>query len=309
MNTSKEEFCLDNSRRSHFAKCPYRYWLTYEKGIQPKQGSTAIRYGSVFHAGMEGFYSHIKDHGWTKDGEALKQAVFFMGETWEKESEDRNFYEDYRSLDNCITSLVHYINHFAADEQMLEVLNTERAFKILVEPGIYFTGKLDLEMLLSGQKWINEFKTTGRSISYVAGMQHRDSQFNGYTWAMKKLDTVMPEGILITYHMLTAYKSKKTGEYGDAKIEFERLPQFFTEQDHIDWKDEFLWTAEQIMNCKLKNNWPRRYDSCHLYGKCPYLFLCEQRRPRDELNLAGMYNIRTPWNVLETVPENKIVEV
>lgn len=304
-----DEFVLDNSRRSTFAKCPYRYWLTYEKGILPSRGSSAIRYGSVFHSGMEGFYSHIKEFGWTADGKALQRAVQYTSAAWEKISEEQSFIEDYRTLDAAVTSIVHYINHFAADEQMLKVLNTERAFKILVTPGIYFSGKLDLEMLLSGQKWINEFKTTGRNISFVANQQHRDSQFNGYTWAMQKLDTSMPEGILVTYHMLIAYKSKKTGLYGDAKMEFERLPQFFTEQDHTDWRDEFLWTADQIVDSKEKNNFPRRYDSCHLYGSCPYLFLCEQRRPREELNLAGMYKVRTPWNVLETVPKENVIIV
>lgn len=307
--TNQEEFLLDNSRRSAFSKCPYKYWLIYEQGVRPVKGATALRYGTTFHAGMEGYYSYIKDHGWTRDGNSLTQAVQFASRAWDEETEKFQFYDDYRSLDNCIKALVLYSDHFAMDEQMLEVVETERAFKIEVEPGIYFTGKLDMEMQLNGQKWINEFKTTGRSISYIAGQQHRDAQFNGYTWAIKKLDLQMPEGILITYHMLTAYKSKKTGTYGEPKIEFDRLPQFFTEQDHRDWKDSFLWTAEQIQTCKARNNWPRQYDSCHLYGACPYLFLCEQRRPRDELNLAGMYEIRKPWNVLDTVPEERIIVI
>jgi hypothetical protein len=258
---------------------------------------------------MEGLYSHIKEHGWTNDGEALTQAVKFASDAWDKETDKYRFYEDYRTLENCLRALIIYMDTFASDEQMLKVLSTERAFKIEVEPGIFFTGKLDIELMLSNQKWVGEFKTTGRNISYVANMQHRDSQFCGYTWAMKKLDTALPEGILITYHMLTAYKNKKTGQYGEPKIEFERLPQFFMEQDHIDWKDSFLTTAERIQNCKAKNFWPRRYDSCHTYGACPYLFLCEQRRPREELHLAGEYEVSTPWNVLDTVPKDRIITI
>ena len=304
------EFTLDNSRRSTFTKCPYRYDLAYNRGITPVKGSTSLRYGSTFHAGMEGLYSHVKEHGWTRDGEALTRAVEYAKKEWDTLSEKQSFYSDYKDFDNFVKSMVLYLNHFAADEGMIEVISTEKAFKIQISPGIWFTGRLDLEMKFSGLCWINEFKTTGKDINFVANQQNRDYQFVGYTYAIKRVyKDVMPEGILVTYHHLSAYKSKKTGEYGESKILFDRIPQFFTEQDLKDWKDSFLHTAALIRDCETMDFWPRQYDSCHVYGSCPYLFLCEQKMPRGEDRLAGEYIIKEPWNVLDTVERKNVIVI
>jgi hypothetical protein len=309
MNT-ENEFFLDNSKRSTFVKCPYRYDLTYNRGITPVRGSTAMRYGSTFHGGMEGFYSHIAEYGWTRDGKALERAVEYAKEAWDKASARQSFYDDYKTFDNFIKSMVLYLNHFAGDEGMLEIVDTEKAFKIKMIPGVWFTGRLDLDMKLSGSRWINEFKTTGRDIGYIANQQNRDLQFVGYTYAMKRIyKDVAPEGILITYHQLSAYKSKKTGEFGEAKVTFNRIPQFFTEQDFSDWRDSFLSTAYQIQYATWNNLWPRQFDSCHIYGSCPYLFLCEQKNPRGEDKLAGEYFTTEPWDVLTTVPDRKVVTI
>ena len=303
-------FKLDNSRRSCFVKCPYRYDLTYNRGISPVKGSTALRYGSTFHAAMEGLYTHVKENGWTRDGKSLEAAVTFAKEVWDEESDKHSFYEDYKTFDNLVKSVVLYLNFFADDEGLLKVLHNERAFAIRMDSDLYFTGKLDMEMEISGMRWINEFKTTGRDIPFISNQQHRDFQFVGYNYALKIIyDNVAPEGIMITYHQLTAYKSRKTGEYGEAKINFDRIPMFFSEQDFLDWERSFRFTAAQINICQKVNTWPKNFDSCYIYGACPYLFLCEQKRPPGEENLAGEYVVKTPWNVLDTVPDDKIIVI
>lgn len=303
------EIQIDNSKRETFQKCPYRFDLAHNRGIYPIFGSTALRYGTTFHAGMEGFYSHIKEYGWAKDGGALERAILYAKEAWEEESGRQTFYEDYRTFDNCVKSLVLYINHFATDEGMLEVMETERAFRIELEPGITFTGRLDLDMKLSGHRWINEFKTTGREITFVSNQQSRSFQFVGYSYAMSRIYDQPPEGILITYHQLNAYKSKKTGEYGEPKIVFDRIPLLFNEQDFVDWELAIISTAIQMGVSEETSIWPKNFDSCYIYGACPYLFLCEQKRPYGEENLADRYVIRQPWNVLDTVPEDKIITI
>lgn len=304
---NNQELELDNSRRSAFTKCPYRYYLPYVKGVVPVHGSTALRYGTTFHAGMEGLYSHIKENGWTRDGMALERAVNYAKAAWDRESALYSFKDDYRTFDNFVKSLVLYLDHFSADEKFLEVVSTERSFRIRISENLWFTGKLDMEMILNGSDWINEFKTTGQGITYVANQQNRDNQFIGYTFAMKKLHQKQPEGILITYHQLTAYKSKKTGEYGETTINFDRIPQFFGDNDLNEWVESFIYTASLIQTCYKMNIWPKQYDSCYLYGSCPYLFLCEQHRPRDQEILGDQFLIREPWNVLHTVAEDKVI--
>lgn len=300
---------LDNSKRSTFVKCPYRYNLAYVKGIVPSTGSTSLRYGSCFHSAMEGLYSHIAENGWTKDGGALSRAAEMARAKWDELTNSQRYYNDYRDINTLLKALVLYYNHFYADEGMIEVLATEMAFKVNLPDDVLFTGRLDMEMKLSGQQWVNEFKTTGRAISYIAQQQNRDPQFIGYAYALRKIYGEDIEGFLITYHHLSAYKSKKTGDYGEPKIEFDRIPQFFTDNDLTEWLESFLYTAYQIRTCIANDAWPKQFDSCYVYGACPYLFLCEQRVRAGSEHLADKYTItQNIWDVLNTVPANKVVE-
>ena len=300
---------LDNTRRDTFRKCPYRYNLVFNRGVKPRTGSTALRYGTVLHAAREGFYKHIKENGWARDGKALKQAITFAHNSWEKCNKEQNFYSDYRTFENLSVSFMSYVENFYADEGILKVLHTERAFKIEILPGVFFTGKIDMEVKLNGSNWVDELKTTSKDIGYTSKQQSRAFQFIGYTYAMEKLypKEQKPEGILITYHHLSAYKSKKTGEYGTPKILFDRIPQFFTEQDTIDWMTSFINTTHHIKECLSLDVWPKQFDSCYLYGACPYLYLCEQRRAPGLENFADMYFITDPWNVLDTCEELVVI--
>ena len=54
---------LDNSKRSQFVTCPRKYYYSYIRNLRPSQGSTALRYGIVYHAGKDAFYNYIKEKG------------------------------------------------------------------------------------------------------------------------------------------------------------------------------------------------------------------------------------------------------
>ena len=125
---------LDNTYRSNFHLCKRKYFLTKELGLIPIRGSSALRYGSTWHGFIEGYYSHIKENGWTRDGEAIRRAAEYGAAVWQHETEayGQSFDEtDYRTLDNCAISFLEYCTEFQLDYNMLKVIETEQMFKTL----------------------------------------------------------------------------------------------------------------------------------------------------------------------------------
>lgn len=289
---------LDNTKRSCFRSCPRKFFLQHIHGLIPRKGSTALRYGSTWHTMLEHFYLHIKNHGWTKDGRALSAAIEAGKKTWDRETEKKSFWDDYRTLENCCNSFLQYLNHYSMDENMLQVLAPEETFSVpvpltdaekllypqIAEYTLLFNGQRDLRIKLQGHKWLVEHKTTGQDLSVQAQRLRRSAQCLGYVWADQQQNEDPVEGILVSFHHLSARKSKTTGTYGAPNVQFARSPQLFTQQDLVEWRASFISAVADLATCIENNNWPMNHDSCYTFGACSYVQLCEQMRPVEELN-------------------------
>lgn len=314
---------LDNTKRAAFIKCRRKYYYQYVLNLKTFFGSTALRYGLTWHEGMEAFYGHIKDHGWQKDGKAFEAAVFAMQKGWDEASKKETFFDDYRTLENGLQAFLQYVNHYAADENMLVVTATERPFKVHMEnetadekrffaglKPFHFTGKIDLEIELNGRTWIKEHKTTGQPIETQANRLHRSAQVMGYTYA-KIRDSgrkEAPEGALVSLSHLSASKSRTTGLYGKARIDFKRVPQIFSDNDLVQWRNAFLSTALDIQREAERNLWPMTHDACFDYGSCPFLEMCEQNKSVDDLYINDQkYYVAEPWEVAKDVEAGSVI--
>ena len=318
---------LDNTKRHSFVECRRKYYYQYVMNLKTHFGSTALRYGSTWHAGMEAFYQHIKDFGWTRDGGAFEKGVINMKKEWDEITEKETFYTDYRTLENCMQSFLQYMNHYAHDEGMLVVTDTEMPFKVNMEceneleeklfPGLipfHFTGKIDLEIELSGRRWIKEHKTTGQPLSTQVNRLNRSAQVMGYTYAKQRQGEVKGEqldGALISVHHLSARKSTakgNEGNYGAPKIEFERVPQLFSDNDIKQWRLTFLSVALDIQREKERNLYPMNHDACFNYGSCAYLGICEQCPSIDKIRFDDQkYYIGEAWEVAKDVQRSEVI--
>lgn len=298
---------LDNSKRAAFVACPRKYFYRYVKHLTSQTGSTALRYGTTWHGFLEGFYLDVLANGW---GERNIEAGYKRGqEVWERESEKFEFYEDYRTFENCASSFLLYLSEFAQDRQYMKILQPERTFKVEMVlskeenhlfpnfnlESLYFTGQIDLEVELSGQDWIIEFKSTGQPISIQAERLQRSAQILGYTWAAKQTGG-NPTGVLVSLHQLLS-RRVKAGGYGKLTQAFLRQPNIFCEADFTSWRQSFLYTANQIAEATARQFFPCQFDSCYQFGKCQFARLCEQNRPFEELNIDGF--LEEEWDVLK----------
>ncbi len=315
------ELYVDNSKRSSFATCPRKYYLRYIKHLTPTVGSAALRFGSAWHGIMEGYYGSIISNGWSGAANDHADAGIQLGKkVWDEETESQEFMDDYRTLDNAYLSFVDYLEEFQGDINLKQIIATERIFDIGMEltnyekeflfpqlngVELHFTGKLDLEVELGGQHWIEEFKTTGQPISVQADRLQRSAQILGYTWAAKHLGADIA-GTLVSIHQITSRKVQ-SGGYGKVTRKFLRQPNIFSEADLRTWRESYLSTCNRIADATTRDFFPCEYDSCYQFGRCGFTRLCEQNRPYEELNMEGY--IKKPWNVLETGASKDDVKV
>jgi hypothetical protein len=288
---------LDNTKRKTYSSCPRRYYWEHIKNLRPMYGSTALRFGLVWHNTLEKYYETIKEQGWEARTEAMTAGALAAKLSWETESKDKMFYDDYRTLENCLSSFISYINNYKDDEDFVEIVEVEKTFNIELGEDIQFVGKVDGKVLLNGSQWLLEHKTSGMPIDKQMKTLQRSPQLLGYAFAGTRTDEV--EGILVSMLHLSASKSKTTNSYGKPRIEFRRSPQIFTDGDLNSWLDSFLWTARQVKKSVEDNYFPMQLDSCYTYGQCPFYQLCEQNTPVETTNTQNFITVKH-WNVLES---------
>lgn len=299
---------LDNTKRSAFISCPRKYYWAYVRNLRSVHGSAAIRYGVVWHAMMEEMYKKMVEIGkWVDPMTNLTDILTAGQKAWDKESLGLTFTETYRTMGNAAKALLVYLDSFANDPMMVKPTATEQVFEILMEPEndeeklyfsdlapFVFTGKLDMQILLDGIPWITEHKTTGSYMAQAKSRLHRSPQMMGYTWASKRIG-IKVQGLLTAIHHISARKLKD-GSWGEPKIEFERVPQMYTDFDLADWRRSFLDTAVRIQKEHIRGLWPMCHDNCYQYGMCSYANLCEQdSKPLEDRITSGYVEYK--WDV------------
>lgn len=305
----KDYLQLSDSRRGCFESCAKKYFWRYEfedNGIVPLYGNTAIRYGRVWHFALQSLYDFVKSYGWKGPNANEENLIAFTGrmakESWEEESKNREFNEDYRTLENLINSLLHYIDYWHEERAYIEVIETEQQFQVpmvmtedelkmfpdLLGVPILITGIIDLICRMHSSKWIMEHKSTGSWIQQVLETLQRSAQTQQYHWAGGEIDKEDHiEGVMVNLHHISSRK-KKDGEYGVTKIEFAREPHIYTKGDIQSWRESVLYTIDKLHRARRTNVWPMNLDSCHLYNrKCEFTDLCEQNRRPEETNVSG----------------------
>ena len=300
---------LDNSKRKIATSCMRKFYWEQYRGLKSKYGSTALRYGNVYHECMRGYYQGVINHGWEDQGLLMNLGVASARKQWDALTDGKIFYQDYRTFENCMELFIGYLGTYAEDRHYIEIMATEQAFTIPFEmtkseemrygylPPIPSTGKIDLQMKMRGVPWILDFKTTSYAISVVSQGLAKSMQLINYTWAALAALGYMPEGAMTSIVFSSARKNKD-GVYGKLSTDYGRVPVIYTAEDIAQWRESYLATVAQIFDCYSHNSWPCNFDSCYMYNKqCPFFGLCMQPVPLDEVNTDG-FDVEF-WDVTE----------
>jgi hypothetical protein len=223
---------------------------------------------------MEAYYSNGKD---------INKAIEAAAEYWQKPTV-QIFVEDYRTLENLLSSLLTYHQMFGRDnEEVVGVPEKKMIAKILLtdeekshygDISVDFVVVIDLVTSLEGMIWIKDFKTTSVDLPYMASRLRRMPQLMGYQFVAQEHITEV-SGTMVSYHQLKATKSRKTGLYGELKTDFMNFPMIYVSSEYDNWRTYVIYNASKF-HIAAKAGFPPNYLSCYEFNKsCPYLPLCE----------------------------------
>lgn len=298
---------LTNSQLATFRTCQRKDWFKSVAGVVPENQSTALRFGSNMHLGIEvrGKGGSIQDAV-----DAVEAAYVTMpGNVTERE------WQIEREV--VLALLRGYFWFWERPEvpahlQTNEFVACEQQFMLKIPRSKYrFSGKIDaIARLGDGRLAVVETKTSSDDISpesdYVARLRI-DNQISGYfvgALSMKhQIETVLYNIIkkpTIRPLSATPAESRKytkegklyanqrevdetPSEYRDrliadieadpakyyARYEIPRL-----ESDIREWWLELSQTAKQIAAARKDDHKVRNTAACLTYGRCPYLNVC-----------------------------------
>lgn len=272
---------ISHSTIRNLNSCPRKIYFQEDLRLFTVNGSTAMRYGSGYHRGMEAYYKH---------GKNLFKAIEAITEFWQKPTL-QTFPNDYRTLEALLTSMTLYHEQYGNDIEVVSgmpenkivttILLTDEEKSYYGDIEIQFVVVIDLMLEVDGLQWVVDFKTTSVDLPYMASRMRKMSQLMGYQY-MAQAHFGGITGCMVYYHQLKASKSRKTGLYGDIKTDFMKFPMIFSGQDYADWRKYVKWNSFKMLKAK-EAVYPPNFNSCYEFNAaCPYLPLCDYPKWSEE---------------------------
>ncbi len=177
-------------------RCPYRAHLNYDRRITPIVKSPGLREGTIFDAGLNALYEHVKyeDHystapmreamakEWAEERDRIEARIPMMAEEWEPLQERVNLlyevadaYVDFAAVNDHFDAIV-----CTQYEGRVPVINENGRASTRYD----FAFKLDGLVAIDGQLWILENKAWKTIAGDAIRMLPLDEQCGMYLWAL-----------------------------------------------------------------------------------------------------------------------------
>lgn len=287
---------IDNTKRSCFTQCPKKYYWQFVRHLKPLKGSTALRFGSTYHAFQEEYRRQKiagADVQYCKANAAIKAL-----EMWDKETNCGQLYEhDYRTFMLCLEVFHSYLKFYTNGDFIPKM--AEHVFSIPFlereEFVINFEGKIDLigHLYDDPQLSVIDDKTTGYTVYHV--FAEKRAQLMGYCWVAHKLH---PDFSTLQAYINLAYvKESVTKKKGSVvTTEFHRMPYLYSVKDIENWHTMMMGECERIYKAHITSNFYPVFESCQTkYGACDYITLCGMTNPDEGYIKANFIEKR--WEV------------
>lgn len=174
---------ITNSRLKAFQACRRLHHFKYVQGYRPVQKAAALDFGTVFHAGLEGWWRAWKDG---LSAQALELARSCAAHAAMEAALDEIAWTKLDLL------LYAYDARWGSTMGEWDILGVELEFRTPVADGVSDAGKLDLLLRkrIDGTVWIGEHKTSGADLSPGSTYWQRlrmDSQVSMYFRAVRAM--------------------------------------------------------------------------------------------------------------------------
>jgi hypothetical protein len=191
---------LSNSEIQTFKDCRRKWWLSYYRGLQPKQRdfTGALALGTRIHAALDDYYANgtplLEAH--TKLVEAEKEILL---------TDFRDVYDLEREAELghiMLEGYLQWVEENGVDVE-LEMISTEEVITAPLFNGeVELAGKLDMRVRRKsdGARMFRDFKTVGGSLSDFANLAPMNEQILTYMLleSVKKDETERSDGGIFT---------------------------------------------------------------------------------------------------------------
>lgn len=178
---------------------------------------------------------------------------------------------------------------------VLEALTDEEHIPII------FTGRIDLPVEWSGDRFIMDHKTTSILGESFWDQYRMSAQPVGYCWAWHKATGEMPKGFAINAIRVRPLPGKPVG--GPSKWweeSFQRNREYIFDRHLVEWHSNTLSQLDQFFYNVRKDVWPMKRLWCvGKFGKCQFYDVCISA-PEDREVLLGSDNyLDYEWSPLD----------
>lgn len=280
------QFAWNSSALSVLKDCPRKYQYKYLEGWTPKGEGIHIRFGSLFHKGLE-LYDHYTVVDKDDHETALDRVVdYLLQATWDGRDENGEGGAPWdtsehragskKNRDTLLRSVIWYIDHYKDDPTPTIILGSgkpavEIPFRFASEkltphgdPYI-FTGHMDRLVMYGEDKFVMDRKTTGAGLAYnYAERFNPDNQMSLYTYAARIVYDVPVSGVLI--------------DAASILVGYTTFGRFVTTRDDYqltEWMNDTLYWLQQAERYVEEDYWPMNDQSCHKYDGCEYRHICK----------------------------------
>lgn len=293
------QWAWDSTSIGWMMECWRKYYYAMVKGYRSKAESVHLKYGILYHKGLE-LFDKYKAEGSSFDDAQARMVQWILDATWE-EGKPWETDHDKKNRESLVRSVIWYTEHYKNDPAQTVILAdgspaVELTFQLRLGYSVpdtnqYYviSGHTDRLVSLQEDLYISDRKTTGSALSSYYFSQYKpDAQMTIYTLAGKIVHKQPIKGVLIDAAQIlvgsTAFQRGLTYRTD------EELEEFLTEL-------ETYWFP-QARERALSGNWPHNPKACHRYEGCQFREVCSMSPSVRRIRLASDF-IEHKWNPLE----------
>lgn len=313
------QIAWDSVSMGALKKCARLYQLQIVEGWSGKHESHHLRYGQLYHHGIE-VYNHKICDGEDHE-QALISALKSVAEgsmntdaqgvrSWWDPAEHLNEEKAKRNtktIPNLFRTLIWYLDKYGIHDPAKTVVlangrpAVELSFRYELGYTFVHENGEDEELLHSGHMdrlveyhkdyYVMDFKTsqntiTGNSSWGFFAKYSPDNQMSGYTYASRVVLAVTAKGVIIDAAQIAKGFSA-----------FERGFSMRTERQLDEWRIDFIHWVKLAEGYAKANYWPMNDTACDHYGGCTFRNICNKDPAVREVYLKADFTKR-PWDPL-----------
>lgn len=265
----------DYTMMSTYMTCQRKYWFRMVKGLAPRHVSAAPEFGRCIHKALDEWYI---------TGDIDKAVQVFIDSFVADHNDDMRTHE----LGEWI------LRNYAAkyQDQGFKVLMTEMEFSIKLPNDNRLIGRMDKIINWDGALWVMDHKTTSGLTSHYMKMHTPNLQFDGYTYAARKLgynvQGILVDAILVAKGLLDSTRRRNL-------TPLLRDFAYRTDEDLVRYEKQIMRIQSDIELKDDEDSYLPNLDACTYYGECPYRRICIEPREVWERIEKSDYK-HEPWH-------------